>query len=44
MGIWVCSPGPLIGGIPALINDGKLMSSYGGAISITMPGQGKIMT
>ena len=44
IGIWVCSPGPLIGGIPALINDGKLMCSYGGAISITMPGQGKIMT
>ena len=44
MGIWTCSPGPLFGGIPALVNDGKLMCSYGGAISITMPGQATILT
>ncbi len=43
-GIWL-SPGktPLLSNIPGLANDGKLVCSYGGQISITVPGQAKVM-
>lgn len=38
-GTWLCGKGPLLGGIPSLADDGKLMCAYGGTISITFPGQ-----
>ncbi len=43
-GVWACSPGSLIGGVPVLLSDGKLMCAYGGAISIVMPAQQQVMT
>ena len=39
-GTWIPgNPKVLIGGLPALTSDGKLMCAWGGLISITMPGQ-----
>ncbi|MCL1806959.1 MAG: DUF4280 domain-containing protein [Oscillospiraceae bacterium] len=38
-GVWMGGPTPLIGGAPGLANDAKLICSYGGSISITIPGQ-----
>ena len=43
-GPWACSPGILAGGVPVLYNDGKLMCSYGGSISIVMPAQQKVLS
>ena len=44
-GTWIpTNPGVLIGGKPCLTSDSKLMCSYGGCISITMPGQMKVIT
>ncbi|MEA5082578.1 MAG: DUF4280 domain-containing protein [Lachnospiraceae bacterium] len=42
-GTWLCFNTPLIGGIPSLANDGKLMCAYGGSISILSPGQMKVL-
>ncbi len=42
MGIWTCGKAPLVGGVPALLNDGMLTCSYGGSIKIVMPGQMKV--
>lgn len=42
-GAWLCFNTPLIGGIPSLANDGKLMCAYGGSISILSPGQMKVL-
>lgn len=33
------NPKVLVGGLPALTSDGKLMCAWGGMISVTMPGQ-----
>ena len=39
-GTWIPgNPKVLVGGLPALTSDGKLMCAWGGLISITMPGQ-----
>ncbi len=43
-GIWVGgSTKVLLGGIPSLTNDAKLMCAYGGSISISYQGQTKVM-
>ena len=42
VGMWTSMGTPIIGGKPGLANDGKLMCSYGGSISITTPGQMKV--
>ncbi|MBQ9549541.1 MAG: DUF4280 domain-containing protein [Lachnospiraceae bacterium] len=42
-GTWIpTKPAIIIGGKPCLTQDCKLMCSYGGSISITMPGQMKV--
>lgn len=41
-GVWMCGKAPLLCGIPGLSSEGKLMCSYGGSISITLPGQMKV--
>lgn len=38
-GVWLCGKAPLVGCIPGLSSEGKLMCSYGGSISIVTPGQ-----
>jgi hypothetical protein len=42
-GMWIGGKTPLVGGKPGLANDGKLMCSYGGSISIVNPGQTKVI-
>ncbi|MBQ7678492.1 MAG: DUF4280 domain-containing protein [Butyrivibrio sp.] len=43
-GSWIpTKPKVLIGGQPCLTSDCKLMCSYGGSISLTTPGQFKVM-
>lgn len=42
-GVWACGPTPLIGRVPSLSSDGRLMCAYGGVISITFWGQIKVM-
>ena len=39
VGTWVCGCTTLVGGKPALTNDGTLMCAYGGTISVLNPGQ-----
>lgn len=41
-GIWTCAGTVRVGGKPILTNDGKLICSYGGTISITNPGQATV--
>lgn len=38
-GVWICAGTPLIGGVPALNNTASLTCAFGGAVSITNPGQ-----
>lgn len=43
-GGWIpTKPNVLIGGKPCLTSDSKLMCSYGGCITISMPGQMKVL-
>lgn len=43
-GGWIpTKPNVIIGGKPCLTSDSKLMCSYGGCISITLPGQMKVL-
>ncbi len=43
-GTWIpTKPTVLIGGKPCLTSESKLMCSYGGCISITVPGQMKVI-
>lgn len=36
---WMCMGTPMIGGIPALSQDGTLQCAYGGTIKVLSPGQ-----
>lgn len=43
-GGWICPSSIRVGGKPILTNDGKLICSYGGSISIMNPGQTTVHT
>lgn len=43
VGVWVGGSGPLIGSVPGLVSDATLACAYGGSVSVTFPGQSKVL-